>query len=80
MVSGEPLSSGMEDAPPFDREALIQALRTDQAGESSFPEFLAATWRAGVVRYEADFAARVVTYYGCLGEEYAEEYPAVTVG
>ncbi len=79
VVSGEPLSSGMVDAPPFAREALIQALRTDQAGESSFPEFLAATWRAGVVRYEADFAARVVTYYGCLGEEYTEEYPAVTV-
>ena len=76
---GEPLSTGMEDAPPFGREDLIEALRTDQRGESSFPEFLAATWRAGVVRYEVDFVARVVTYYGCLGEEYAEEYPAVTV-
>ena len=63
-----------------DREALIKALRTDQAGESSFPEFLEATWRAGVVRYEVDFAARTVTYQGCNGEEYVEAYPAVEVG
>jgi uncharacterized protein YbcV (DUF1398 family) len=52
-------------------------LRTDQAGESTFPEFLAASWRAGVVRYEVDFAERVVVYYGCEGEEYAEHYPPV---
>jgi uncharacterized protein YbcV (DUF1398 family) len=63
-----------------DREALIAALRTDQAGNSNFPEFLEASWRAGVVRYDVDFAARTVAYYGCNGEEYVEEYPAVEVG
>ena len=51
----------------FDREALIAALRTDQAGKSTFPEFLAASWRAGVVRYDVDFAAREVAYYGANG-------------
>jgi len=56
---GTPLASGTVDIPPFDREALIAALRTDQAGKSSFPEFLAATWRAGVVRYDVDFATRI---------------------
>jgi uncharacterized protein YbcV (DUF1398 family) len=65
------------DVPPFDREALITALRTDQAGKSTFPEFLAASWRAGVVRYDVDFTARTVSYYGCNGEEYVEKYPAV---
>lgn len=80
VFQGQPLVSGMSDVPPFNREALIEALRTDQAGESTFPEFLEASWRAGVVRYDVDFAARVVTYYGCGGEEYAEEYPAVAVG
>jgi uncharacterized protein YbcV (DUF1398 family) len=74
---GAPLISGIADVPSFDREGLIKALRTDQAGESTFPEFLAATWRAGVVRYEVDFAARTVAYYGCNGEQYVESYPAV---
>jgi len=80
VMQGEPLVSGMADIPAFDREGLIRALRTDQAGESTFPEFLAASWRAGVVRYEVDFAARTVAYYGCNGEEYVEAYPAVEIG
>ena len=76
---GTPLISGMSDVPTFDREALIKALRTDQRGESTFPEFLMASWRAGVVRYEVDFDARTCTYYGCNDEEYVEDYPAVNV-
>jgi uncharacterized protein YbcV (DUF1398 family) len=51
----------------------------DQAGESTFPEFLEASWRAGVVRYDVDLEARTVAYQGCNGEEYIEAYPAVTV-
>jgi uncharacterized protein YbcV (DUF1398 family) len=76
---GTPLTSNMQDVPPFDGEALIAALRTDQAGNSTFAEFLAASWRAGVVRYDVDFDARTVTYFGCNGEEYVEAYPAVDV-
>ena len=44
---GTPVSSGTVDVPPFNRETLIAALRTDQAGKSTLPEFLAASWRAG---------------------------------
>jgi len=77
---GTPLVAGMADVPRFDREALIAALRTDQAGQSTFPEFLTASWRAGVVRYDVDFAARTCTYYGAAGEEYVEDYPGVDVG
>ena len=40
---GTPLLSGTADVPPFNREALIEALRTDQAGKSTFLEFLAAS-------------------------------------
>ena len=76
---GTPLVTGTSDVPAFNREALIVALRTDQAGQSTFPEFLAANWRAGVVRYDVDFAERTVAYYGCNGEEYVEDYPAVEV-
>lgn len=79
VIQGAPLAMGTMDVPPFDRGALIAALRTDQAGESTFPEFLAASWRAGVVRYEVDFTARTVAYYGCNGEDYVEAYPAVEV-
>jgi uncharacterized protein YbcV (DUF1398 family) len=77
VMQGTPLVSGAVDVPVFDREALIRALRIDQAGESTFSEFLAASWRAGVVRYDVDFAARKVAYEGSNGEEYVEAYPAV---
>jgi uncharacterized protein YbcV (DUF1398 family) len=76
---GAPLATGTVDVPPFNREALITALRIDQAGNSTFPEFLTSSWRAGVVRYDVDFTARTVAYYGCNGEEYIEEYPAIDV-
>jgi uncharacterized protein YbcV (DUF1398 family) len=77
VVQGTPLVSGAADVPPFDQHALVKALRIDQAGESSFPEFLAASWRAGVVRYDVDLVKRTVTYYGCQDEEYVEQYPAL---
>ena len=76
---GTPLVSEISDVPRFNREALIAALRTDQAGKSTFPEFLNASWRAGVVRYDVDFAARTCTYYGTENEEYIESYPVVDV-
>ena len=79
VTQGTPLVSGTADVPAFDQAALITALRTDQAGNSTFPEFLEASWRAGVVRYDVDFTARTVAYYGCNGEEYIESYPAVEV-
>lgn len=80
VVQGTPLVTGFVDVPAFDREALITALRTDQAGRSSFPEFLIAAWQAGVVRYDVDFIKRTVTYYGAHEEEYVEAYPAIEIG
>jgi uncharacterized protein YbcV (DUF1398 family) len=79
VMQGTPLLSGMADVPRFDREALVAALRTDQAGKSTFPEFLQATWQAGITRYEVDFAARTCTYYGADGQNYIEEYPEVEI-
>ena len=79
MSQQTPLLTGIVDIPAFDQAALITALRTDQAGESTFPEFLAAAWQAGVIRYEVDFSDRKVTYYGGEGEAYVEEYPCVEV-
>jgi uncharacterized protein YbcV (DUF1398 family) len=78
-MQGTPLITGMVDVPPFDRDALIIALRTNQAGESTFPEFLMAAWKAGVVSYDVDFVARTVTYYGSGEESYVEPYPAAKV-
>jgi uncharacterized protein YbcV (DUF1398 family) len=79
VMQGTPLVSGAVDVPAFNEEALIKALRVDQAGESTFPEFLNASWRAGVVRYDVDLEARTVAYQSCNGEEYIEAYPAVIV-
>lgn len=76
VMQESPLVTGFADVPAFDRGALISALRTDQAGESTFPEFLMAAWKAGVVSYDVDFAARTVSYYGVGGEIYVESYPA----
>ncbi len=79
VMQGAPLVNGAVDVPSFDENAIIKALRVDQAGESTFPEFLNASWRAGVVRYEVYLKARTVVYQGCNGEEYIESYPAVTI-
>lgn len=79
VAQGTALVTGMDDVPAFDRSALIAALRSDQAGNSTFPEFLMAAWKAGVVGYEVDFDQRTVTYRGSAGESYLESYPAVTL-
>ena len=79
LTQGEPLLSGTTEVPPFNQEALIQALRADQAGESSFLQFLHASWMAGVIRYEVDFIARAVSCYGCCENVYVESYPEVEV-
>jgi len=78
VMQGTPLMTGFDDVPTFDREGVVRALRTDQAGQSTFPEFLSAIWAAGVVRYVVDFNARTVTYYGCDGREYEEPYPSIS--
>jgi uncharacterized protein YbcV (DUF1398 family) len=54
-------------------------LRRDQASETSLPEFLLASWEAGVVSYDVDFEARTVTYYGAGAESYIESYPEALV-
>ncbi len=69
----------MIDVPQFDHKALIKALKIDQAGQSTFPEFLQAVWKTGVISYIVDFEKRVVTYYGVLGESYSESYIAVSI-
>jgi len=79
VIQGAPLVNGPADVPPFDRESLIRAIRKDQRGESTFPEFLKASWDAGCVSYTVDFEKRTVTYYGWQGESYLEEYPAVSI-
>ncbi len=76
---GTPLIIGTHEIPKFNREALIIAIRTDQEGRSTFPEFLQAAWMAGVISYDVDFVDRKVTYYDSTGESYREEYPAVDV-
>lgn len=76
---GTPLVTGTHEVPQFDQTSLIAAIRTDQEGKSTFPEFLQSAWNAGVIRYDVNFVDRKVVYYGVNGEKYEEEYPAVEV-
>ena len=78
-VAGTSLIADMAGIPSFNREALIAALRTDQAGDSTFPEFLMASWKSGVVKFEVDFSARTCTYYGVGDGNYVESYPVVEI-
>lgn len=75
----EPLATGLVDVPAFHEDALIAALRADQAGAATFQEFLGSTWQAGVIRYEVDLVERCVTYFGSLGEYYLEHYPEASI-
>ena len=76
---GTPLATGMMEVPRFDQAAVIRAIRLDQAGESTFPQFLDAIWKAGAWGYDVDFKKRAVAYMGAKGEMYVESYPAVEV-
>jgi uncharacterized protein YbcV (DUF1398 family) len=75
----EPLISAISEVPAFDRGAVIDALRADQAGHTTFPQFLAAIWSAGVTAYVVDLDQRTVTYRGIDNVTYVERYPAVQI-
>jgi uncharacterized protein YbcV (DUF1398 family) len=79
VVQHAPLFDGMAEVPSFDRAALVDALRADQAGQSIFGEFAAAAWRAGVVRWVVALDKRTCTYFGVDGQSYVEEYAAVDI-
>ena len=70
---GEPLFQGLCEVPAYDEQALVAAIRRDQAGEGTFPEFLSSVWGAGVICYVVDFSARTCLYCG-IDQEYLEEY------
>lgn len=79
VVPGNSLVTTAADIPAFNQDQLITALRVNQNGKSTFPEFLVSAWQAGVVRYDVDFLARHVSYYGCNNEIYVEKYPQVEI-
>jgi len=74
---GSPMVDGTVEVPPFDRDAFLSALRDDQEGRATFPEWMEATWRAGVTWYTVDLAARTCTYRSPAGDTYVEDYAAV---
>ena len=73
------LISGACEVARFKRDSLFHALRTDQAGKSSFPEFLKSSREAGVVNNDVDLENRKVTCHGVHGESDVEAYPAVEI-
>lgn len=79
VIPGKPLIKDITIYPTYSEEKLINALRKDQEGQTTFPEFLMNTWKSGIVKYEVNFIERYVIYYGADGEEYKETYPAVEI-
>jgi uncharacterized protein YbcV (DUF1398 family) len=79
VMQGDPVVAGMADVASWNREALVTAIRTDQAGNSSYPQFAQSCWEAGVVHYDVDLLGRTCTYAGAAGEQYVESYPRVEV-
>lgn len=79
VMQGQPLVTDIREVPTFNKSAVIHALRDDQTGKTTFPQFLAAIWHAGTTRYIVDFTTRQVTYFGCNGESYVEAYPEMKV-
>jgi uncharacterized protein YbcV (DUF1398 family) len=74
-----PLGGGLSPVPAWNQIAVIAAIRTDQAGQSTFPEFLAACWDGGVIRFSVDLLERTCTYHGAARNTYLERYPAVEI-
>ncbi|MFP8918498.1 DUF1398 family protein [Enterococcus innesii] len=77
VIPGKALIDQVTPFPSFSEEKLIKALRADQAGQTTFTEFLMTTWASGIVNYEMNFRERTVAYYGLNNEEYKEAYSEV---
>lgn len=74
-----PILSGLERVVDFECAEVIAAIRRDQQGASTYPEFMVEIWRAGVISYDIDLVARTCTYRGLdpAVDVHVEEYPAV---
>lgn len=79
VIPGTPLVENITTYPSYSKDKLISALRIDQNGQTTFPEFLSNTWQSGIVKYEVNFIERYVVYYGAADEEYKETYPSVNL-
>lgn len=74
-----PLVNQSTEIPDYNESSLIAAIRADQAGETTFTDFLQAIWDAGVIWYQVDFGQRLVIYGSADGQTYTESYSEVTV-
>lgn len=79
VMQADPVILGMADVASWHQAALVSAIRADQGGQSSYPQFTRACWEAGVVHYDVDLLGRTCTYAGAAGERYVETYEHVEV-
>jgi uncharacterized protein YbcV (DUF1398 family) len=75
--SFDPVVAPVSVVPDWNERALVAAIRADQGGRTSFPEFLRDAWEAGVIHFRVDLDDRTCTYFGTAGNRYLESYPAV---
>ncbi|HEY1765353.1 MAG TPA: nuclear transport factor 2 family protein [Opitutaceae bacterium] len=72
-----PKGEALAVADPFDPDAIGAALRSAQAGEIAYPEFLRRIAGAGVVAYTVHLKGRQALYLGRQGNVYVEPFPPV---
>lgn len=75
----DPIVGPVAAVPAWNEVGLIAAIRADQVGNGTFPEFLRDAWQAGVIHFRVDLANRTCTYFGVSDNHYVETYPAVAV-
>jgi uncharacterized protein YbcV (DUF1398 family) len=63
-------------AATFNRDNVVQAIRTIQANKIGYQEFLKRIMDAGVIFYIVFIKGRKAIYFGRNGEHYIEEFPS----
>jgi len=77
--TSDPIAGSVSAVPDWDEAALIAAIRADQAGQTTFADFLADSWKAGVIRFRVDLTDHTCTYFGAAGHRYVEAFPTVAL-
>ena len=70
-----PLKGGPAIAPQFDQHAVAASIKSIQAGEIGYAEFLRRIMRSGCSHYEVFIAGRKVMYFGRDGDFHTEHFP-----
>lgn len=71
-------SHTLELGKKFDADGVVRAIKRSQAGDITYPQFLAEIAAAGIPFYRVDMKPRVITYHGQdRRDKHVEKVPEV---